>query len=764
MATESASSLHADAFHQPGRNCDGVHHADRFSLLIDGADYFRVLREAIARAERTVFIVGWDIDSRMKLTPEGADDGYAEALGDFLHEVAAARKRLRIVILAWDFAMLYAFEREWLPVYKMGWRTHRRIAFQMDGKHPMGGSHHQKMVVIDDKIAFVGGLDLTRSRWDTPEHAPDDPLRRDANNEPYAPFHDVHTLFDGDAARAVGQLARRRWERAHGRRFAIRSHRWMSDRDPWPPSRAVDLENVDIAISLTEPEFDGRPAVQQIREQYRDAIGRAKASIYIENQYFTAGSIGAALRETLERPAGPDVTIVVPRIQSGWLQTMTMGVLRARLHRMLLGADTHDRYRIMSPCVPDLGERCVNVHSKLMIVDDDLLLVGSANLNNRSMVLDTECNLAISANGDARIQSAIASMRHRLLAEHLGCDVADIARETGARHGMNDAIAALQRDAATHRTLERLNPTVSDDIDQLVPPEAIIDPEKPVEPDELIGQFVPMEKPHRLIGRFALLGLIALVIVGFAAAWHWTPLGDHLSLKALTQATRRIDALPLAPLWIVCAYVAAAVVSVPVTLLIATTGLAFGAGWGTVYALTGTLISAAVTYLLGKWLGRDVVRRVAGARVNKLSERVAKRGLIAVVILRILPVAPFTIVNLVAGASLIRLRDFMLGTLIGMGPGIVLTVAFAHQLVASLKHPTIGSFGVLIGIGVLLVGVSIILQRFLGRRDRGDDAAQQHRREAQPVSERVVDVAVEAPETPPRGASREHEISHEVDK
>lgn len=707
--------MSADSFFVPGENCASVQHADRFSLLVDGSDYFRVLREAITRAERTIFILGWDIDSRMRLTPEGADDGFPEALGDFLHEVAAKRRRLRIYILAWDFAMLYAFEREWLPVYKMGWRTHRRIAFQMDGRHPLGGSHHQKLVVIDDRLAFVGGLDLTRSRWDTPEHAPKNPLRRDANDAPYAPFHDIHTMFDGDAAREIGLLARERWQRACGRRFAIRAHRVENEGDPWPPSRAADLTDVELAISLTEPAYADRPAVRQIRAQYLDAIARAKDSIYIENQYFTSGSIGAALGESLEKPDGPDLAIVVPRDQSGWLQQVTMGVLRARLHRLLSTADTHDRYRLLSPCVPDLGEHCVNVHSKLMIVDDDLLLVGSANLNNRSMVLDTECNLAIDAAGDPRIQAAIARMRDTLLAEHLGCEVADVVRERVAGGGMNAAIAALQRDANQHRTLERLDPALSPDLDRLIPPEALIDPETPVAPDELVGQFVPVDKPRPLIGRFALLGVVALLIVGLAGLWHWTPLADYVNLKSLTRATRHVEALPFAPLWIVLGFTSAAVVSVPVTLLIAATGLVFGALWGSVYALSGTLCAAAVTYLLGNWLGRDMVRRVAGTRVNKLSERVAKRGIVAVVVLRLLPVAPFTIVNLVAGASHIRMRDFMLGTLLGMGPGILLTVAFAHQLVASLRHPTVGSFAVLISIGVVLVGISLLLQRFLGR-------------------------------------------------
>src|SRR5690606_25957780 len=94
-------------------------------------------------------------------------------------------------VLAWDFAMLYALDREWLPAYKLEWRAHRRLHFRMDGEHPPGGSHHQKMVVVDDALAFVGGLDLTRARWDTPAHSPGDPRRVETAPEPYRPFHDI---------------------------------------------------------------------------------------------------------------------------------------------------------------------------------------------------------------------------------------------------------------------------------------------------------------------------------------------------------------------------------------------------------------------------------------------------------------------------------------------------------------------------------------------------------------------------------------------
>jgi len=133
-------------------------------MLVDAQIYFRAVREAIRRARRCIFILSWDIDSRMCLVPEGAGDGYPEPLGDFLHAVVAERRDLHAYVLNWDFTMLYAMEREWLPAYHLGWRTHRRLHFLMDGRHPVGASHHQKVIVIDDALAFVGGLDLTRDR------------------------------------------------------------------------------------------------------------------------------------------------------------------------------------------------------------------------------------------------------------------------------------------------------------------------------------------------------------------------------------------------------------------------------------------------------------------------------------------------------------------------------------------------------------------------------------------------------------------------
>jgi phospholipase D1/2 len=701
---------------QVGRNCWRIEHAQRFSLLIDADIYFRAVREAILSARHSIFILSWDIDSRMWLVPGGANDGYPEPLGEFLHAVVSSRPDLHTYVLNWDFAMLYALEREWLPVYKLNWRTHRRLEFKMDGRHPIGASHHQKLVVIDDKLAFVGGLDLTRSRWDTPEHACDAPLRQDVDGHAYGPFHDVQSMVDGEVALALGELARCRWQRVV-KQMPIPSR--QSDHDPWPLWIVPDLSDVEVAISRTDPGFENDPAVHEIKHLHLDAIASAKRLLFFENQYFTSGLIAHAMASRLRDPDGPEIAVISPQTQSGWLEEVTMGVLRARSHRHLASADEFGRYRLYCPQIPGLKEGCLNVHSKVFAVDDRLFSVGSANLSSRSMAYDTECNLSIEAAGDAakcaRISAAIEHMRNRLLAEHLDTKP-EVVAEQLLRHGsLHRAIEVLQSSA---RSLQVLNPVVTSELDALIPDQAFFDPERPIDPDKLVAEFVPKDArkplPKRLVG----LGLLAVLLALLAVAWRWTPLGKWVNLETLIGLARGLEDMPFTPLAVVASYVVAGLLMVPVMLLIAVTGIVFGAVWGMAYAVVGTMLSASLTYGIGMWLGRDTVRRMLGARVNRLSRRIAKRGIIAMTVIRMLPIAPFSIVNIVAGASHIRFRDYMIGTFLGMAPGIFVTVTFVHNLAEAVRNPSIGTLSILAGVVALLIGAAYFAKRMLTRKNK----------------------------------------------
>lgn len=693
----------------PGRNCWRIERAQRMRFLIDGAEYFTALRRSLAQAQRTIFILGWDIDSRVRLIPQGANDGLPEGLCDFLNAVVSRRRSIRAYILSWDFAMLFALEREWLPVYKLDWRTHRRLSFRLDAKHPLGASHHQKVVVIDDALAFVGGFDLTQRRWDTSEHAADCPERRDVNGEPYGPFHDIQAMVDGEAARAIGELARARWHRAVGSR--ARRVATTRDSDPWPHGYRPDIADIDVAIARTEPPLGDKPGVYEIRQLHTDMIASARRHLYMENQYFTSGVIGNAIAQRLAEPDGPEAVVVAPRRESGWLEETTMGVLRARLHRRLREADAAGRYRLYCPHLPDIATGCLNLHSKLFVADDDLLTVGSANLSNRSMGFDTECNLVLEAAGDERVRRAIAGVRSRLLAEHLGTEPERVSAELTRRNSLIETIESLR---TSGRTLEPLEPMIAVDIDALVPEEAVIDPEKPVDPDELVAEFVPPEESRPAANRVVRIAALVLVLAGLAAAWRWTPLREALDIGLLVGIADRLETLaPFTPLAVVGAYVIAGLLVMPVVVLIAVTGIVFGPLVGAIYALAGAVASAAVTYGIGRRLGRDTVRRLAGARLNRISKRLARRGILAIAAVRMLPLAPFTIVNVVAGASHIGLRDFLFGTVIGMLPGILATVVFVDRIVEALRNPGAGTLISLAAVAAALVGLALVLRRRL---------------------------------------------------
>jgi phosphatidylserine/phosphatidylglycerophosphate/cardiolipin synthase-like enzyme/uncharacterized membrane protein YdjX (TVP38/TMEM64 family) len=682
-------------------------------MLVDADAYFRAVRAAIRNARCSVFILSWDIDSRTRLVPAGAMDGYPEPLGDFLHAVVSERHGLNVHVLNWDFAMLYALEREWLPVYKLDWRTNRRLVFRMDAKHPIGGSHHQKVVVVDDSIAFVGGLDLTRSRWDTQEHACNAPLRRDSDGKPHGPFHDVQALVDGDAARALGELARMRWKRATGESLhpvAPASH------DPWPEDVVPDLTDIDVAISRTEPAFEGSPGTHEVKQLHLDAIASARRMMFFENQYFTSGMIADALAQRLNEPDGPEVLIVSPKTQSGWLEQATMGALRARVHRRLKTADRHGRYRMVCPHIPGLTDQCLNVHSKVFAIDDELFSIGSANLSSRSMALDTECNITIEARGpDApRIRDAIARLRGRLLAEHLDAAPEAVVEEVRRQQSLHQAVAALSR---SERRLSPMEPEITPELDALLPEQALFDPEQPIETDKLVAEFVPREAhkpvPRRLIG----VGMLAIVLALLALAWRWTPLREWINLASMVALARQLENLPFTPIAVVGGYVAAGLAMVPVMLLIAVTGIVFGPVFGALYAIGGTLLSASVAYGIGHWLGRETVQKLVGTRINKLSKRIARRGILAMVIIRMLPIAPFTMVNMVAGASHIRFRDYLIGTFIGMLPGIVMTVTFVHHLAEAVRNPTAGAVAVLAAVAGSIILLAVGLQKLLRRRE-----------------------------------------------
>ncbi|MFO7911697.1 MAG: VTT domain-containing protein [Desulfotignum sp.] len=696
-------------------NCWCISHADKASFLIDGAAYFAAVADAIDQAQKTVFIAAWDIDSRIALLRGDAASDVQTDLGSFLNAKAKRTPGLHVYILGWDFPMVYAMEREWMPIFKLGWKTHDRVFFHLDDQHPIGASQHQKLVVIDNRVAFCGGLDLTNSRWDTPEHRLDDPRRVTPEGDPYSPFHDIQVALEGEAAAALGQLFADRWKWATGKQIA--AHTASKDpgsASPWPKNLQPDLKDIQLGISRTLPAYKGRKQVREVENLHRDAVAAAQTSIYIENQYLTSARIAQMLKKSLSMEQGPDICIVLPEASSGWLEQSTMDSIRARILETLSAADKHHRLGVFFPVLDD-GKTPLYVHAKLMIVDDRLAIIGSANLSNRSMRFDSECVLAFEAGEDNRVGEAIANLRNRLLAEHTGRSVDAVASAFAEEKSMNRIIASLSRDSG--RRLKKLAYRRSLPVDgaAIVKDAELLDPESPVAFDRMMDRFSRDGQDQSKVSQMVKLTGVLVILIGLAAAWRWSPLAQWVTTENMAAWAGVIRSHPMSFVIVMAVYAAGGFLMVPVTLLVGVTAMVYDPVWAVLYALSGCLLSALSTFLAGAVAGKQMVRKVAGKKLNQISRQMAKKGILTVAVIRNIPVAPFTVINLIAGASHIRLKDYLLGTALGMLPGILAVTIFADRLLHTITHPDLINALIAAGVAAALVAGNLWVTKRLSR-------------------------------------------------
>lgn len=455
----------------PGDTCWRIERADRFAFIVDAADYYRFAKQAIVEAKHSVFLIGWDFDSRIELEPGGATVEGPNRLGPFLNWIADRRPDLQIYLLKWNLGVIETILRGETPFYLLQWMARKNITMKLDAAHPRMASHHQKIVVIDDALAFCGGIDMTLGRWDTREHLDENKGRRSPWGRQLQPWHDATTCVSGKAAAALGDLARARWNRATGDDIGPAPG---DAEDLWPDGLEPTVTDVDVAIARTIAAYDGADQVNEIEELYLAAFASAKRAIYIESQYFASREIAEAVIARLNETDGPEIVIVNPQTQDGWLEEATMGAARARLLEHVKHNDPHGRFRIYHPATA--AGTAIYVHAKIMIVDDAFLRVGSSNLNNRSMGFDTECDLAIEAGDDAGLREKILSVRHDLLAEHLGVAAGEIAAKVEETGSLIEAIEAF---AGSGRRLELLPVREIGDLEDVIAETDFVDPERP---------------------------------------------------------------------------------------------------------------------------------------------------------------------------------------------------------------------------------------------------------------------------------------------
>jgi phosphatidylserine/phosphatidylglycerophosphate/cardiolipin synthase-like enzyme len=417
----------------------------------------------------------------------------------FLNGLCEKNSELRVYILAWDFSLIYALEREWWQKYIFNWTTKDQLQFRFDSCHPLGASHHQKFVVVDGHIAFVGGADICASRWDDRDHHAAHPERYNNESKPYGPYHEIQSYHIGPVAQRLAELFAARWERAGGGALKLA---------PAPPlGRAaveptIAIAATQVALSRTQPTMLVPPqsAVQEICRLYIDAIAAAERLIYIENQYFSSEAIYNALVARMHARQRPrlQIVMILPKRPEAFLEEVAMGFAQAKMLRSLteIAHATGHAFGVYYPATSttDVREVSTYIHAKLLLVDDRFLTVGSANTTNRSMGFDTELNISWEASS-YRQRSFVRSFRDTrmsLLAEHSGVALQSNRSQLGRVRGLVDYLNRLA-DSAPSRLRHHPMDTSFDEsewLQALKPENFVLDPGRPLFVEESDKQNV----------------------------------------------------------------------------------------------------------------------------------------------------------------------------------------------------------------------------------------------------------------------------------
>ena len=476
-------------------------------LVVDARDYYYAFYKAARSARQSILMAGWQFDSGVKLL-RGTDVARANAQGQevrllkFLDGLCERRPDLHIYMLAWDFHMVFALEREWMQKLWFHWTTNERLHFVFDDSCVPGGCHHQKFVVIDGQLSFLGGIDICESRWDDRRHKMRNPVRV-SRGRAQKPYHDVQAYFTGpQMAGALTELFRERWQRAGNDPLQL-------PEPPAPPGRGYRPRGAlpfprgaKVSLSRTEPRL--KHSTREIRRLYVDAITQAERFIYVETQYFSSRTVCRALVDRMRDAQRPklDVVLVLNPKAEAVKEEIAVGLRQAEVvvHLKQVASQTGHKLGVYYTVAdggrrrgerPGQGKerqlRGTYIHSKLMVVDDRFFTVGSANLTNRSMGIDSELN----ANWETprpstAVGNAIRQARVSLMAEHLGLSTPAVLARLGRPAGLVAYLDALVQ-AGRGRLRAHPSPTPAETrVLEVIDPQALpFDPERPDE-DETI--------------------------------------------------------------------------------------------------------------------------------------------------------------------------------------------------------------------------------------------------------------------------------------
>jgi phosphatidylserine/phosphatidylglycerophosphate/cardiolipin synthase-like enzyme len=363
-------------------------------LLVDGAEALPRMVADVAAAQSHVHLAGWFFSPDFRMGHGGPT--LKELLAD-------AAQRCDVRVLAWAGAPLPLFRPDRGEVREVRDELTRgtRIEMELDAKERPLHCHHEKLVIVDDRVAFVGGIDLTDfagDRLDHSHHLPRDTLG----------WHDACLRLEGPVVADVA---------AH---FALRWPRALSS-GARPGEQSDGGLEVQLVRTVPEHVYDGLPNGEfTILESYVRALRAAQRLVYLENQFLWSPEIVEILAAKLRKPPTEDFRLVVllPAKPNNGADD-TRGQLGVLVEAAQRGGDWH-RFLACTLFQPGPSGGPVYVHAKIGIVDDNWLTIGSANLNEHSLFNDTEVNVVL------RDESFVRAARLRLWSEHLARPAAEL--------------------------------------------------------------------------------------------------------------------------------------------------------------------------------------------------------------------------------------------------------------------------------------------------------------------------------------------------
>lgn len=692
MTTAEHESKEPSLF-KPGRNCWQVERASHATMLVDCANYYRALHQAVSVATHSVFVLGWDIDSRIELLRDDTfrDQGLPCTFFDLVQQKARENPNLMFYLNRWDYSWFMAAQREGLSKVRWYSQSPPNVKYCLDGIIPLGACHHQKIVVVDDEIAFCGGMDIALNRWDHRHHYPKNPKRVDPGGvyapgtcNHYGPYHDIQMIVAGPVVQALSKLARERWRLATGvEAIGMNPNRAVGGTIPpaWPEGLRPQLTDIKTAISLTVPQMYDVEPHYEIEALYLDLIARAERFIYMENQFFSRRCIAEALNRRLREKPELRALLVSCYDPEGIMERKAMWHGRVLFRDALEAGGMAGRVVMAYPTSGLNGdEKPVRIHSKIMMVDDRYLRVGSSNINNRSMMLDTECDLVIEAD-DVQARQAIAHLRNDLIREHTGMEVRQIEQLI---QGDAKAEAFLKPVPHSRQHLRRINDEAYRNEMFAGLATRLADPEKPFLPAEMTMAPRCSGKKRNVALR---LMAVILAIIAIALIWKVTPLAEYATpdrVVPLLEQTRNTPwAIPAALVF----YILGCLVFFPHMVLTAVIVIVFAPLEAFMIAMGGSLVGGAIGFMAGRVLGMKSLRALVGLAAEKISYYVKKGGILGVTLLRMVPVAPYTVVNLGLGMTEVSFGTFMAATFLGMLPGTIVAAFLGYSMLELWQNP-----------------------------------------------------------------------------